>query len=240
MELKNKVVIVTGASSGIGKQIAIKLAEEEAKVVLLARSKEKLKELEEAIETTGGEALVVETDVTKQKDIENAVKETIKKYKTVNILINVAGLGIFENVEDMKPEDFDKHIDVMLKGTFLLTKYSLPHIYKNKQGRIVNLTSLWAEKFCAKCSGYTAAKYGVRGFTNSLREEARKYKVGVTNFMPGTVDTPFFDKTDWKTNTSKAIKPENIADTIAFLLKLPDDAIIEEIKMQSVQPPKGE
>jgi len=239
MKLKNKVAIITGASSGIGKATAIKLGKEGVKVALLARSKKELDKVKKEIEKMRGEAISVHADVTKEKEIKRGIKKTLKKYKKIDILVNNAGLGIFKNVEDMDFREWRKQIDVMLNGSFLMTHHSLPHIYKQDCGHVVNITSLWAKRFAASCAGYTAAKFGVRGFTQSLREEARKHNTKVTNVMPGTVNTPFFDRANWETNLSKAMEAEDIADTVRFILTLPDRAVVEEVTLQAINPPKG-
>lgn len=172
MELRDKVTLVTGASSGIGKAIAINLGKEGVKVALLARRKEKLKEVKKEIENNGGEALAVVADITKDREVKEAIEQIIESYEGLDILVNNAGLGIFKEVQDLAIEEWDKQINTMLRGTFLVTKFSLPYIYKTEQGHIINITSLWAKRFCGSCSRYTAAKFGIKGFTQSLREEA--------------------------------------------------------------------
>lgn len=235
MKLKGKVAIVTGASSGIGKEISLELAKQKVKVALLARRKNKLEEVKKQIGNFKGSSIVVPTDVTSELQIKNSIETIINNYNQIDILVNNAGLGIFKEVQNLSVEEWDKQINVMLRGTFLMTKFSLPYIYKQKRGHIVNISSLWAKKFCATCSAYTAAKFGIRGFTQSLRKEARKKNVKVTNIMPGTVDTPFFEKSNWKTDLDKALKPKDIAKTITFILKLPDRAVVEKIILQALK-----
>jgi len=206
---------------------------------LLARSKKDLNKVKKEIQKNGGEAISIHADVTKENEIKKAIKKTLKEYKKIDILVNNAGLGIFKNVEDLSFGEWRKQIDVMLNGTFLMSHHSLPHIYKQNSGHVINITSLWAKRFAASCAGYTAAKFGVRGFTQSLREEARKHNTKVTNVMPGTVNTPFFDRANWKTDLKKAMEAEDIAETIRFILTLPDRAVIEEVTLQAINPPKG-
>jgi len=236
MELKESVAVVSGASSGLGKAISKKLASEGVKVGLLARSNEKLEQVRIEIEEKGGSSMCLPADLSIPEEVKQAVINTVSAYGAIDILVNNAGLGIFKLVEEMSIEEWDKHINVMLRGAFLLTKECLPHIYKNERGHIIVVSSLWSKRFCAKCAGYTAAKFGVRGFVQSLREEAREHNVKVTNVMPGTVETPFFDKADWETDLSRALQPEDIAGTVVHALQLPDRAVIEEVSIQAIRP----
>lgn len=236
MELQEKSAIVSGASSGLGRAISIALADEGVKVGLLARSEDKLAQVKGEIENSGGTAVILPADVSDPGAVEKAVDSAISEWGAIDILVNNAGLGIFKTVEEMSIEEWDRHINVMLRGAFLLTRQCLPHIYKGELGHIFFISSLWAKRFCAKCSGYTAAKFGVRGFAQSLREEARSHNVKVTNIMPGTVDTPFFEKADWETDLSQALQPEDIALTLVNALRMPDRASIEEIEIQAIKP----
>ena len=236
MELQGKAAVVSGASSGLGRAISIALADEGVKVGLLARSEDKLAQVKSEIEKGGGTAIILPADISDPGAVEKAVDSVISEWGAVDILVNNAGLGIFKTVEEMSIEEWDRHINVMLRGAFLLTRQCLPHIYKGERGHIFFISSLWAKRFCAKCSGYTAAKFGVRGFAQSLREEARARNVKVTNIMPGTVETPFFEKADWETDLSRALQPEDIALTLVNALRMPDRAALEEISIQAIQP----
>ncbi|MBW2995386.1 SDR family NAD(P)-dependent oxidoreductase [Candidatus Woesearchaeota archaeon] len=236
MELKGKVALVTGASSGIGKAIAEKLCREGVKVALLSEKPDELEKVAEEIRNNGGDAFAAPAGLTKQEEVKAAVDKVLEHYKGVDILVNNAGLGMFKNIEDLTVEEWDLHINVMLRGHFLVTKYLLPQLYEKKAGHIIFLSSLWAKKFCAKCSAYTAAKFGIRGFVQSLREEARPHNVKVTNVMPGTVKSPFFDKAEWTTDLSKALETEDVANLISDLLKYPDRAVVEEVILQAIQP----
>ncbi len=236
MDLQGTTALVTGASSGLGRAISLALAGQGVKVGLLARNEEKLAAVQEEIEGAGGTAHSVSADVSEPEQVQRAVEAVAEFGGGLHIVVNNAGLGIFKPVEEMSVEEWDTHINVMLRGAFLVCKYALPHLYEQKHGHVINISSLWAKRFCAKCSAYTAAKFGVRGFTQSLREEARAHNVKVTNVMPGTVDTPFFEKADWETDLSQALQAEDIASTILCVLSLPDRAAIEEVVVQAIQP----
>ena len=236
MDLQDKVAIVTGGNSGLGRAISMRLAAEGTQVALLARDEEKLNAVRDEIEAEGGRAVPLSADLTEPRAVEDAVDSVAEQCGRIDIVVNNAGLGIFKTVEEMELEEWDLHLDVMLRGAFLVTKHALPHIYEQERGHVAMISSLWAKRFCAKCAGYTAAKFGVRGLAQSLREEARPPNVKVTNVMPGTVDTPFFDKTDWETDLSHALQPEDVASTVLHALQLPDRAAIEEVVLQAIMP----
>ena len=138
MNLNGKVVLITGASSGIGESTAMKLSKEGATVVLCARSVDVLKELKIKIEGTGGKALVVKTDVTKPDDFKNAVSEALKKYGSVDVLLNNAGLMPLSYIEKLKTDEWDKMIDVNIKGVLNGVAAVLPTMQKQKSGHIIN------------------------------------------------------------------------------------------------------
>lgn len=236
MELKGTTALVTGASSGLGRAISVALADKGACVGLLARSEDKLAEVKGEIESSGGRAVALPADVTKPDEIADAVERLVRGVDGLDILVNNAGLGIFKPVAEMSIEEWDKHINVMLRGAFVVTHASLPHMFERERGHIVNISSLWAKRFCATCAAYTAAKFGVRGFSDSLREECRCHNVKVTNVMPGTVDTPFFDKSNWQADLSHALLPEDVGSVIVGLLEMPDRAVVEEVVLQAIQP----
>lgn len=236
MELNGKIALVTGASSGLGRAISFGLAGRGVCVGLLARNEKKLQGAKGEIESSGGRAVSLPADVTDEEQVRQAIERLVRECGGLDILVNNAGLGIFKTVEEMSLEEWDKHINVMLRGLFIATHHALPHMFKRKRGHVVNISSLWAKRFCGRCSAYTAAKFGVRGFTQSLREECRAKNVKVTNVMPGTVSTPFFDKANWEADLTNALMPEDVADCIVSLLELPDRAVVEELALQSICP----
>lgn len=236
MELEGKVALVTGANSGLGRAISIGLAEKGVTVGLLARTEEKLQNVNKEIAATGGHSLPLPADLGDEGQTAQAVERLAQEAGGLDILVNNAGLGIFKPVAEMSLEEWDKHINVMLRGAFIATHYALPHLFQRGRGHVVNITSLWAKRFCATCAAYTAAKFGVRGFTESLREECRAKNVKVTNVMPGTVDTPFFEKANWETDLGRALMPEDVATCLVNLLELPDRAVVEELVLQSIRP----
>lgn len=238
MDLKNKVVIITGASSGIGKATAIKLAGEGSSVVLCARSEDELKQLKDKIENDGGKALVVKTDVTKPADLQNAVSQTLEKYGTVDVLINNAGLMPLSYIEKLKTDEWEKMIDVNIKGVLNGVAAALPTMRKNKSGHIINISSSAAHNYFPGGAVYCATKIAVKMFSEGLRKElAPKYGINVTSIEPGAVDTSLFetitdDDIKEKLKGMKnmtTLEAEDIANAIFYALSQPDRVNINDV-----------
>lgn len=185
--LQNKVVIITGASSGIGKALAINLANKKAKVVLAARSLEKLESISKMIENQGGESLPIKTDVSKKEDCKNLIEETISKFGKIDVLINNAGITMFSKFENIKdPDIFRKIMDVNYFGSVYCTFYALPYLKKSK-GMIITISSLTGKGGVPTRTGYSASKHALVGFFDSLRIELMEYNVSVMLVFPGFV-----------------------------------------------------
>ncbi len=234
MQLEGKVAVVTGGGSGIGLATIQLLGRNKIKVAIVGRTQKKLQEAQDLVEREGGEAHIFPTDITKPDEVRQMAEQVYNHFGRIDILINNAGLGIFRNVEDLEISEWHNMVDVILNGTFYCTHYLLPYIYKNDRGHVIIISSLWAKDNCATCAGYVAAKHGQKGFAESLREEARKHNVKVSNIMPGTVDSPFFEKCDWDVDTSRALKVEDVAGLILYALQTSDHSAVEDVVMQAV------
>lgn len=205
MDITNKVIIITGASSGIGEATAYKLAEKGAKVVLTARREERLKELKENIKNNGGTALGIVGDVTSKKDMQNVLDETLKAFGTVDVLINNAGIMPLSYVEKLKTEEWENMIEVNIKGVLNGIAAVLPIMIKNKGGNIINISSSAAHGYFPGGAVYCATKAAVKMFSEGLRQElAPKYGINVTSIEPGAVATELMD-----TITDKDIKEQS-------------------------------
>jgi 3-oxoacyl-[acyl-carrier protein] reductase len=215
LSLKDKVAIVTGGTKGIGKGIADVLSRKGAKVVISAKNKLESKHY------------FIKCDVSNYQDAQTLIKETLKKYKKIDILINNAGIYPFVPLKDMTEEQWDNVIKVNLKGTFNCTKAVLPFMIKNKYGKIVNIASIAGTKVgFPNLVHYCASKGGIEGFTMAAALDLAQYKINVNAVAPGAILTPGTKKGLDKKATANLIqaipekrmgKPIDIAETVAFL-----------------------
>ena len=165
-QLEEKVAFITGASSGIGKAAAIKLAKEGAKVALIDVKEENAKEVKENIESFGGSALILECDISKPEEVEQSYKKVIDKWRRIDIVFANAGInGVIAPIEDLDPKDWDETITTNLKGTFLTVKYAIPHM-KNNGGSIIITSSINGNRIYKNfgMSAYSTSKIGQTGF----------------------------------------------------------------------------
>lgn len=191
--LSGKIVWITGASSGIGAEMAREFARLGAIPVLTARSEEKLRRI--AADISGEHDWQV-LDVTSAQDVERVAAYILGKYGTIDILVNNAGYGVFEMFKDTPLAAFEDMMNVNYMGMVRCTKAALPHMLKNGKGHIVNIASMAGKIGSAKSAGYSATKHAVLGFTNCLRQELIGTGVHITAINPGPIDTPFFDRAD--------------------------------------------
>jgi NADP-dependent 3-hydroxy acid dehydrogenase YdfG len=235
MELKGLTAIVTGASKGIGKAIAFSLSAHGVNVVLAARSADLLTGIQKEISNTGGTSMVITADVTSESSVQNLINETQKKFGTVDILINNAGVGMFSNVVDMKTAEYDTMMNVNLKGVFLCSRAVLPAMIKQQRGEIINIASLAGKNSFAGGSVYSATKWGLIGFARSLMLEVRDHNIRVVTISPGSVNTHFAEK---EKNEPQIIQPQDVADTVLFALNIPSRVNVSEIDIRPTKKPR--
>ena len=231
MDIKNKVAIVTGASRGIGKMIAVQLAHEGMRVVAAARNEPLLRSVQLEIERSGGTAIAVPADVTSEESVRRLVETTIATFGAVDVLVNNAGVGFFSTVAEMPQSQFDAMMNVNLKGMFLCCKAVLPQMTAQRRGEIINIASLAGKNSFAGGSVYSASKWGVIGFSRSLMLEVREHMIRVVTLCPGSVNTQFADA---DRNNPAIIQPEDVAATVVFALTMPDRVNVSEI---DIRPP---
>lgn len=219
-----KVALITGATRGIGKQIAITLSKEGYNIALNYRTEnDELENLKKEIGANNVEVLAVQGDVSNFEDCENVVKETIEKFGRIDVLVNNAGITKDMLLARMKEEDFKQVIDVNLVGTFNVTKNVISYMMKARSGRIINISSVVGISGNAGQSNYAASKAGIIGFTKSLAKEVASRNILVNAIAPGFIQTSMTDvlKDEIKEEIAKEIplKRMGTADDVANLVK---------------------
>lgn len=241
MELKDKVAIVTGASKGIGKATAKALAAAGAKVVLAARDTEKLKQVQQEITGYGGQATIAETDVTVQEQVEAMAKKALDAYGTIDILVNSAGLMPLSYMKNRHLQEWEKMVDVNLKGILKTVYAVLPTMAENKSGHIINIASIDGRVMYPGGAVYGATKAAVIALSEGLRMElSPNFNIRITTLEPGTVDTDLrkavtdkelLNDMDWSEDEAK-LEPADIAQSILYALTLPARANVNEILLK--------
>lgn len=230
--LKDKVAIITGGSRGIGRAAALALASSGAKVVVnYARSSDAADAVVKEIQAAGGEAIAFQADVSQSEDVDNLIKQTLDKFKRIDVLVNNAGITKDTLLLRMKPEQWQAVIDLNLTGVFLCTKAVSKTMLKQKSGRIINIASIAGQMGNPGQANYSAAKAGVIGFTKTVAKELASRGVTVNAVAPGFIETDMTH--DLKSEDIVKLiplgrygKPEEVAGTIRFLAADPAAAYI--------------
>jgi 3-oxoacyl-[acyl-carrier protein] reductase len=229
VDLKNQVALVTGASRGIGRSIGIELARSGAHVYLCARSKDRLEKVKKDIESIGGTATAVPTDLSIETELKSMYRQIKEKSGRLDIVVNNAGIGIWGKLVDFPIEDFDKMINVNLRSMYLSCQQALKLMIPSKSGFIINISSVVGFKGYVNQSAYTATKHGVMGLTKSLSAEVQEHGICVSAILPGGVDTEFIGAARPDLDRTVLISPEDIAKAVLFLLSLSPTAMVDQI-----------
>ncbi|XZF12435.1 SDR family oxidoreductase [Chitinophagaceae bacterium MMS25-I14] len=237
MNLKEKVALVTGASSGIGAAVAKALAEKGVKVGLAARRTDKLEHILSEIEADGGKGMVITMDVADKPSVIDGVDLLIKTFGKIDILINNAGVMYLSDVDALKLDEWEKMVDINIKGVLNPTGAVLPHLIEQKSGHIINTSSIAGRKLFQGLGVYCATKHAVTAFSDIMRMEiAPKHNIRVTSIQPGAVATELQQHTTdpkYKEAMSKStyqpLKPEDIASSMIYALEAPDHVDVSEI-----------
>ncbi len=233
--MKDKVVIVTGAGRGIGREIAIRFADEGAVVACCTRSDRSVAALREEVESRGGRGLFEACDVGDPAAVQGFVQRAAKLKGTIDVLVNNAGIAVSKPFEKTTVEEWNETVRVNLTGPFLMTKFALP--YMRAGSHIFNIGSNASKFGFPNWTAYCASKWGLLGFTNSLREELRSRGIKVTSVLPGPTATDIWEGIgDGNWNKSWMMKPSTVAEVVLFVARQPAEAMTEELM---VMPQRG-
>ncbi|WP_191562545.1 SDR family oxidoreductase [Metabacillus idriensis] len=227
--LKNKTAIVTGASRGIGKEIAVQLSNQGMKLAIIGSSEEIFQTAKELAEAGNEHIKAFQADVANEEHLSEVVKETLSAFQTIDVLVNNAGIGFFKTVDETSLDEWKKVFEVNVQGVFIASKAVLSHMKERNAGTIITISSDVGKYTIANGSAYTATKYAVQGFSGSLAQEVREYGIRVGTINPGMVDSYFAngeqgveEKKDW-------LKAKDIADAVVYMASAPKHMIIDEI-----------
>lgn len=229
--MNRKITLISGASRGIGRAVAVKLAHEGHFVMLLARNAEEIGELEQEIDESGGKSLGFVCDVSNEQQVNDTVTQILRDFKRIDSVVNNAGIGVFKSAEDIHAEEWDRVMDVNVKGSFLLTRAVLPHMKAAGAGHIVGIASDVSKRTFASGSLYTASKYAQHAFFESLRREVRSLGIKVSVVYPGLVDTYFHGDEQGADKQTQYLGAADIANAVSYILNAPAHVLIDEIML---------
>jgi 3-oxoacyl-[acyl-carrier protein] reductase len=226
MRLRDRKAIVTGAGQGIGRSIAVKIAQEGADVVIAEMNADTGMKTAKEVEALGRKALFISVDVANQKHVQKMVSEVLSAWKRIDILVNNAGFDRPGNLLKVKEEDWDAVLGVHLKGTLNCIQSVAPHMIENGYGKIINLSSVWGRRGAVSEISYSSAKAGIIGLTRSVARELGRYEINVNAVLPGFILTPTVSRMAEKyrnmiienTPFKRAGQPEEVANVVAFLV----------------------
>lgn len=228
--LKNKNVLVTGATGGIGSQTVRMLAGSGANIFITARNAEKLAELAER--NTIPADRVFAGDISNPEEVELLKERVYARFNNLDILVNAAGIGIIRPMDDLSEEDFLRSFRLNLYAPFLLLKQFLPGMKAQKKGLIINIPGVLGKVPMAGAAAYSASKYGLVGMLQSIREELKRTDIRITNLFLGGTDTPFWDTIDLRVQRDKMVLAEEAAKAIWFLCQQPSSGVVNEMVLQ--------
>jgi NADP-dependent 3-hydroxy acid dehydrogenase YdfG len=226
-----QTILITGASKGIGKSIALLFAHKGWQVILTARSENNLAMLAQEIRTLGGKAAYFACDVAEEQQVNYVFKESFKLFGHIDVLVNNAGIGVFKSVEQTTVAEWEMVMNVNVKGTFLCTKAVLPAMTQQKGGHIIMIASDVSKRIFANGSLYCASKFAQDAFAAALRKEVRPLGIRVTTIYPGMTDTYFAGSTQGESRKKDWLKGEDIAEAVWYAVHVPKNMVVDELML---------
>lgn len=237
-ELHGQVALVTGAGRGIGRAIATALAQAGARVIAAARTVSEIEALAAKLTAQGRDVRALPTDVADEQSVAALFAQIAQHYGRLDILINNAGIGLYGPIADFPSADFDRLMNVNVRGPFLCAQHALKLMIPRRGGYIINLSSVVGFKGYVNQGAYTASKHAIMGLTKVLAVEAQKHNIRVSVILPGGVDTNLVGDARPDLKREELLQPEDIAHAVMFLLSLSDRAAIDQlyIRRRNSQP----
>ncbi|HLP39387.1 SDR family oxidoreductase [Lacibacter sp.] len=228
--VKNKNVLIVGATGGIGSRVAKLLAGSGANLFLAGRNSEKLAALAQELNLPSAKTLAL--DISKPSEVAVLKEQFFAQYPSIDVLVNAAGLGIIKSSDTLTEAEFMQTIHTNLYAPFLLVKAFLPNMKETKKGLIINIPGILGKVPMLGAAAYSASKYGLNGMMQSIREEVKRTEIRITNLFLGGVDTPFWDTIDLRVQRDKMVMAEEAAKAIWFLCQQPTSAVVSEMVVQ--------
>lgn len=237
MDLTDRVAVVTGGTTGIGRAVAEALGRAGCRLAICARTGEDLEEAAVAMAGEGFEVLAVPADVSREEDVERFARRVRDEMGPVDVLVNNAGVARFGDLDELTPADFDAVFGTNVRGLFLCSRAFAPGMVERGHGVIVNVASLAGKNAFPGGTVYAASKHAVMGMSKSMMLELREHGVRVLTVCPGSVNTPFFDKQDrFRPDRERIVQPEDVAELVLSAVRLSDRGTVSEVEIRPVNP----
>ena len=224
------IAIITGASTGIGQSLSVKLSEQYL-VYLISRNQDNLNKTKQLINAQNNECKVIVADISQSESID-IIYSQIEHKEKIELLINNAGMGVFKNITDTSIEDWDNTLNTNLRGSFLMTKMVIDDLKSKKNGKIVFISSVAGLQPYKNSTAYVSSKYGLRGFSSALREELREFNIKVITVFPGAVNTPIWDDKNMEDLRKNMMNSDDLSQTIVHAINAPNNCVTEEITIR--------
>lgn len=229
--MKDKVIVVVGATGGIGSAVTRQLAAEGARLVLAAKDSNRLETLASEF-LAPSHVLPIQTDIRDPQEVDRLMDKTLGQFGQIDVLINAAGAGILKQWNKLEPADLDAMLDLNLKGCFYTTQAAAKVMKERQSGHICNVVGILGKHSMPMASAYCASKFAVVGFSKCIAEELKRYNIKMTLFYFGGIDTPFWDNVSLKVDRKKMLSSETAAEAICYALNAQPQAVPMEINIQ--------
>lgn len=237
MDLRDRVALVTGGSSGIGRAVATALGGAGCRIAICARTEDDLERTAEWLAAEGVEVLALPADVSREEDVDRLAETVADEMGGPDILVNNAGTARFGRFDELDVRDFDEVFGVNVRGLFLVSRAVVPGMMKRGEGVIVNVASLAGKNAFAGGAVYAASKHAVMGLSRCMMLDLREHGIRVLTVCPGSVDTSFFDEQDrFDPDRGSILMPETVADLVVHAVRLSDRGTVSEVEIRPVDP----